>query len=509
MINFLRRTQYLAKVLLTPGTRNGVRRERNRNWKTRWSAELEILETRELLSTTQNFTTPGTAYSLQQIGGPPLATILSGGPHGNFLGLATTPTNPIAGNNNSISFVTSDVGTYDQAMATWDFRVTPQFGTKGLGMSFALLNTGNYGTSGGAASSLPQQGLYNGSVAFGFDTTNNVVFVSMNSAIVSAAPAGVNLTSGQFITATALVDFVNGTVTLALTPSGGGAVTVFNGTQIPGLTPYQSRVSLQASNAGSPLNSAEFDLDNVNVQWSGLRQAGTIQFGSATYTALENQGSIQIDVVRTGGTAGAELVNFVTADGTARNGVNYISVVGTLNFGEGAGLQTFTIPILDDHVFSDNKTVRLFLSNPTLQAPLGSPIAATLTIENTNAPPPVVSPQVTKIYLPGTRRVSAFRLQFSQPMNPVSAGNLSNYVISIPPAHRGGPTRTVALSSAVVDPSGLFVTLNRANLGAHLTNLIQILVRGKPATGLLSASGTFLAGSGGVSGTDAVLRVSI
>src|SRR5271166_1025799 len=70
----------------------------------------EPLERRELLSTTQNFTTPGTAYKLQQFGGPPAATVQSSAT-GNVLLLATTPTFPAAGNDNSISFVTSDVGT--------------------------------------------------------------------------------------------------------------------------------------------------------------------------------------------------------------------------------------------------------------------------------------------------------------------------------------------------------------------------------------------------------------
>jgi hypothetical protein len=102
---------------------------------------------RELLSTTQNFEVPGgTLYSLQQVAGPPPAQVMSGGPTGNFLRLATTPSMPTAsmpGNDNVISFATSDPGTYNQATASWDFRVTtptPQGGS-GVGMSFALLNT--------------------------------------------------------------------------------------------------------------------------------------------------------------------------------------------------------------------------------------------------------------------------------------------------------------------------------------------------------------------------------
>jgi len=51
--------------------------------------------------------------------------------------------------------------------------------------------------------------------------------------------------------------------------------------------------------------------------------------------------------------------------------------------------------------------------------------------------------------------------------------------------------------------------LYRASLGQHLTNLFQIVVRGKPPTGLFGTNGIFLAGTGGVSGTDATLTVSI
>ena len=94
-------------------------------------------------------------------------------------------------------------------------------------------------------------------------------------------------------------------------------------------------------------------------------------------------------------------------------------------------------------------------------------------------------------------------------MDPTSSQNLANYEVLLPPAHKHGPTRQVPLSQAVLDPTGLFVTLTRANLRQHLTKLVKIIVHGQPPTGLLSTSGTFLAGTGGVSGTDASLFVSI
>src|SRR5271157_3189579 len=117
----------------------------------------EPLERRELLSTTQNFETVGvgTAYSLKQFAGPPAAQVQGAGTTGSFLRLATTPSSSTQGNDNAISFVNSDFGAFPQAKASWDFRVTPKTGD-GVGISFALLNTSAYGSSGSVPSSAPK-----------------------------------------------------------------------------------------------------------------------------------------------------------------------------------------------------------------------------------------------------------------------------------------------------------------------------------------------------------------
>jgi hypothetical protein len=506
-------------------------------------ARCEQLEPRELLSTTQNFATPtsGTAFTLQQIGGLPAATVMTGGPAGvNFLRLATTPTltTAAAGNNNSISFVTSDPGTFGEVTADWDFRVTQITGT-GLGMSFGLLNTSNFGTSGQASTSLPpQNGAYDGSLGFGFNTSTDTVNLSLSGSIVastSLTSSGLNLASGQFIHAAAVINFQAATVSLTLTPTVGSAVTVFSATPVPNLSPYESRVSFQAENPPTPTpttptpSNADFDLTNINVQFLSALSPGTIAFSSASYAANENQGFAPIDVVRqlpSGASAsGSETVLVVPANGTAKNGVNYdadilqLTSSGSLvvnpfvTFGTTDTSKTVFVPVLDDHLFDGNKTVNLYISNyissnPTFSAPLGSPIAATLTINNTDAPPPTVSSHVSLVSAPHSRRVTGFRLQFSQKMDSTSSQNLANYEVLLPPAHKHGQAQQVPLSQAVLDPTGLFVTLTRANLRQHLTKLVKIIVRGQPTTGLLSTSGTFLAGTGGVSGTDASLFVS-
>ena len=130
-------------------------------------------------------------------------------------------------------------------------------------------------------------------------------------------------------------------------------------------------------------------------------------------------------------------------------------------------------------------------------------------INNTDASPPTVSSHVSLVYAPHSRRVTGVRLQFSQAMDPNSSQNLSNYEVLLPPARKNGQARVVPLSNAALDPTGQFVTLTRANLSQHLTKLVKIIVRGRPTTGLRSTSGTLLAGTRGVSGTDASLIVSI
>ena len=115
---------------------------------------------------------------------------------------------------------------------------------------------------------------------------------------------------------------------------------------------------------------------------------------------------------------------------------------------------------------------------------LTAPIQATLTILETDPAPPTVSPKVQLVFAAHTRRVIAFQLSFSQPMDAASAQNVANYQVLLPPAHKNGPKRSVPLSRAVLDQSGTIVTLYRADLGRqHLTKLVQILVRGMPAHG--------------------------
>jgi hypothetical protein len=112
----------------------------------------------------------------------------------------------------------------------------------------------------------------------------------------------------------------------------------------------------------------------------------TVAFSSATYSVAENAGPATITVNLSGASAQTITVNYTTSDGSATAGSDYIAASGTLTFSPGAVSKTFSITITDDSVYEGAETVYMLLSNP-VNAPLGSPNTATLTITDNEIQP--------------------------------------------------------------------------------------------------------------------------
>lgn len=119
--------------------------------------------------------------------------------------------------------------------------------------------------------------------------------------------------------------------------------------------------------------------------------AGALQFSSPTYTVNEVDGSVQITVTRSGGSAGPASVDFATADGTATQRSDYTIASGTLTFAAGETSKTFTVLVNDDAFVEGNGTVNLTLSNAS-GATLGTPGTAILTITDNETVPPTTNP---------------------------------------------------------------------------------------------------------------------
>jgi hypothetical protein len=148
-------------------------------------------------------------------------------------------------------------------------------------------------------------------------------------------------------------------------------------------------IALQAD--GQVLAGGNFTRFNgVNVNYLARLIAddgGAVEFAGANYSVDEGGGSATVAVRRLGSTNGTVAVNYLTIDGTAMAGVDYVAQAGALLFGPGETNKVFTVPILLDGLMETNETVTLALGNPIGGVILGTNHTATLTIiNNTNAP---------------------------------------------------------------------------------------------------------------------------
>jgi hypothetical protein len=130
----------------------------------------------------------------------------------------------------------------------------------------------------------------------------------------------------------------------------------------------------------------------TSLDFAGLKDIGwqvsvtpaVVQFSSSVYSTLENAGSVNVTVSRTGG-VGPFSVNYATSDGSGHAGVDYQATSGVLNFAAGVTSQTITIPVLNNQAVHTTKTVNLTLSAPGGGAQLGTPATAVLNVVDVNA----------------------------------------------------------------------------------------------------------------------------
>lgn len=118
--------------------------------------------------------------------------------------------------------------------------------------------------------------------------------------------------------------------------------------------------------------------------------AGLLQFGAATYSVDEDDGSVTVTVTRTAGSDGEASVRYEVADGTALRPGDYADAGGLLVWAAGdAAPKTFTVAIVDDSLVENSETFTVALSNVT-GAALGAVTTTTVTIvdNDVSIPPP-------------------------------------------------------------------------------------------------------------------------
>lgn len=107
---------------------------------------------------------------------------------------------------------------------------------------------------------------------------------------------------------------------------------------------------------------------------------GSLEFSTAMYSVLENNGTASITVKRVGGSDGQVSVQYASANGTAIAGQDYAIASGTVTLASGVSTATFSVLVIDDEVYESGETINLTLSNPAGGATLAPLTSATLTI---------------------------------------------------------------------------------------------------------------------------------
>ena len=100
---------------------------------------------------------------------------------------------------------------------------------------------------------------------------------------------------------------------------------------------------------------------------------------SASSGRISESGAVT--VLRGGNATGVGpiTVDYAVTDGTAKAGVDYTAVSGTLQFPEGAFSRTITIPIAENLILDGAKQFSVVLSNATGEVDLVPPSSAVVT----------------------------------------------------------------------------------------------------------------------------------
>jgi hypothetical protein len=141
-------------------------------------------------------------------------------------------------------------------------------------------------------------------------------------------------------------------------------------------------VKLNNNIEDTPGGNRLFGTGTVREEWSFTTGSTTVQFSAPSYSVNESDGTASITVTLNSSSSisVAVDVNYATSDGTATEGVDYISTSGTLTFDPGGVTsQSFSVTILQDTDVEGGETITLTLSDP-VNAHLGTPSIATLTI---------------------------------------------------------------------------------------------------------------------------------
>jgi len=215
---------------------------------------------------------------------------------------------------------------------------------------------------------------------------------------------------------------------------------------------------------GSSENPTVANRPRLLVSYVPPTGAGTLQFEQATATVTEGTTTIDVPVVRVGGSTGSVTVNYSVTGGTAAAGADYTgNSTGTLTFAAGVVRQNITFTITNDTALEQNETITLAISTPGGGATLGTLTGATVTLRDNEVDTALRLNEIL-VNPSGTDQPFEYFELIGTPGAPLS----NIYLVAVDgdgvPAI-GRPDHVVDLSAAIQGTSGL--TVVKASTGGH------------------------------------------
>ncbi len=168
----------------------------------------------------------------------------------------------------------------------------------------------------------------------------------------------------------------------------------------------------------------------------------TLQFTAASYSVNEAAETVTLSVRRLNDLSTTVSVDYATADGSATNGLKYISVTGVLAFGVGETNQIIVVPILNDGFADGTKTFRVVLSHPNGGAVLGARTNALVSIADNDSGVQFRFANYTNAEDVGAARIGVVRCDDGE--NPVTGDYATSDLTATGGVDYSGVTNTLA-----------------------------------------------------------------
>jgi len=195
----------------------------------------------------------------------------------------------------------------------------------------------------------------------------------------------------------AIVQLTTGVNSYASFQTGGSSFSYFSpsieGSFVNGAAASVLELYRLAPAAGADIGTAGDFLGTFTINASGAltfvpKSFATLRLESAVFSVNEEGTQLAVKVLRGGDLSGAVTASFTATDDSAQAGVDYLTPSGTVSFASGEKEAIVNISIVDRTGFHGDRNFGIALTNPSAGATLVAHHSATVTIVESDPPPP-------------------------------------------------------------------------------------------------------------------------